>query len=78
MSFSSTPVWKQCSTVSTFEQPPACKKKNNKSTCGKCETYVHRLSNAMVQCDYCDQWYHYKCVGITAKEAETMDFVCPS
>ena len=26
----------------------------------------------MIACDACDQWYHVKCVGLTAKKAESL------
>ena len=29
-----------------------------------------------VCCDKCEEWYHLQCVGITAKQAETEDFIC--
>ena len=63
--------------VSTFEQPK-CKKRKRKERCGKCNKYVRRLEQEMVQCDHCDQWYHYICVGLTAKQAQSMAFVCPN
>ena len=25
-----------------------------------------------IACDQCDQWYHVKCVGLTAKKAESL------
>ena len=40
-------------------------------TCKMPESYDTR----MVQCDDCDTWYHFKCVGIR-KEPE--HYVCPS
>ena len=32
----------------------------------------------MVQCDNCDPWYHYICVGLTAKQVQSMAFGCPN
>ena len=48
-----------------------------KNVCGVCHKRIKKLSNAMVQCDMCGQWFHYKCVNISHKEAEEMDFTCP-
>jgi hypothetical protein len=32
-----------------------------------------------IGCDLCDGWFHAKCVGITAKQAASVDeFVCPT
>ena len=38
---------------------------------------VARLRKQMIQCDNCDQWHHYVCVGVRASDAEFVDFVCP-
>ena len=64
--------------VSTATCPPKCKKRKYKLRCGKCQKKIQRLSQEMVQCDHCDQWYHYICVGITAEQAQSMAFVCPN
>lgn len=37
--------------------------------CGKCDT------RAMVQCDECDKWSHFTCVGVT-EEVEEHSWVC--
>jgi Zn finger protein HypA/HybF involved in hydrogenase expression len=31
----------------------------------------------MISCDKCDEWFHFDCVGITAKTAKRA-FLCPS
>ncbi len=32
----------------------------------------------MIMCDRCEQWYHYRCMGITEDDAELVDqFICP-
>ncbi|KAI8905734.1 PLU-1-like protein-domain-containing protein [Powellomyces hirtus] len=32
----------------------------------------------MIGCDKCSEWYHFKCIGVTAAQAEGMDtYVCP-
>ena len=49
------------------------KRSDDKSLCGNCQMVVKSPSNKMIQCDSCDQWYHYKCVGVAA----TIEFVCP-
>ena len=45
--------------------------------CGSCHRDISRLCKQMIQCDDCDQWYHYVCVGVRASDAEFIDFVCP-
>ena len=35
-----------------------------------------KWQNQMIQCDLCDQWYHYECVGTTTDEATKIDFAC--
>ena len=38
---------------------------DDKSLCGSCHNDVARLCcYTMIQCDDCDQWHHYVCVGI--------------
>lgn len=32
-------------------------------------------SNDMVQCDFCDNWYHFRCVGVT-KKIENLEWTC--
>lgn len=50
---------------------------HEKSLCGSCHKDVARLRKQMIQCDDCDQWHHYVCVGVRASNAELVDFVCP-
>ena len=36
------------------------------------------LNRFYVGCDRCQDWFHGKCVGISQKEADTMDvYLCP-
>ena len=50
---------------------------DDKSLCGSCHRDVARLHKQMIQCDDCDQWHHYVCVGVRASDAEFVYFVCP-
>ncbi|KAN0065591.1 COMPASS (complex proteins associated with Set1p) component [Thecaphora frezii] len=34
--------------------------------------------DSMIQCDRCEQWYHYSCVNITEQQSQLIDlFICP-
>ena len=50
---------------------------DDKSLCGSCHKDVARQCKQMIQCDDCDQSYHYVCVGVRASDAKFIDFVCP-
>ena len=49
---------------------------DDKSLCGSCHKDAARLCKQMIQCDDCDQWHHYICVGVRASDAKFIDFVC--
>ncbi len=50
---------------------------NNVDNNGYCLSDCSRIDeDGMVQCDVCDNWYHFECVGVTEEEVEDDDFVC--
>ena len=59
---------------------PAAKRRRKKDLeiCGKCHKIVAALALQMIQCDNCDQWYQYDCVGVLEEEADVIEFICPS
>ena len=69
----------QLKKVATIVSCPAAKRrrKDEGELCGKCQEDVAALAEKMIQCDNCDQWYHYDCVGVDEEDAEHIDFVCP-
>ena len=66
--------------VSTSDHGSPKRKKlcRTKDLCGVCGKDIQQLSEAMIQCDYCNQWFHYICVNVSAADAETIEFVCPT
>ena len=62
--------------VSNSEPEPKgkCNNLKPKEVCGSCKKIVHKQ---MIQCDLCDQWYHYECVGTNSDKAAKIDFACP-
>ncbi|CDS00021.1 hypothetical protein [Sporisorium scitamineum] len=43
-----------------------------------CQQRQDDVEGGMIMCDRCEQWYHYRCVGITEDDAELVDqFICP-
>ncbi|XP_073361408.1 PHD finger protein ALFIN-LIKE 3-like [Aegilops tauschii subsp. strangulata] len=60
-------------------KPAEDKQKDNEVTdfCGSCNAPYH--ANAFwICCDECDQWFHGKCVNVTASEAEHIkEYKCP-
>ena len=71
---------KRALTVVSNSEPEPKRKRNKikpKEVCGSCKKIVQKLQSQMIQCDLCDQWYHYECVGTTADEAAKIDFACP-
>ncbi|CBQ67853.1 conserved hypothetical protein [Sporisorium reilianum SRZ2] len=43
-----------------------------------CQRRQDDVEGGMIMCDRCEQWYHYRCVGITEDDAELVDqFICP-
>ncbi|XP_037459579.1 PHD finger protein ALFIN-LIKE 3-like [Triticum dicoccoides] len=60
-------------------KPAEDKQKDNEVTdfCGSCNAPYH--ANAFwIGCDECDQWFHGKCVNVTASEAEHIkEYKCP-
>lgn len=43
-----------------------------------CQSRFNDVEGGMIMCDRCDQWYHYKCMGITHHNVELVDqFICP-
>ncbi|KAM3207365.1 hypothetical protein ACQJBY_062535 [Aegilops geniculata] len=61
-------------------KPAEDKQKDNEVTdfCGSCNAPYH--ANAFwIGCDGCDQWFHGKCVNITASEVEHIkEYKCPN
>ena len=53
-------------------------KKVNKNVCGGCHKYIKKLRNDMVQCDACNQWWHFLCAEVQPEKAEDIDFLCPT
>jgi hypothetical protein len=38
-----------------------------------------RANNLMIQCDKCDEWFHFGCVGMTKEKAKNLDsYYCPN
>ncbi|SPO20115.1 uncharacterized protein UTRI_00511_B [Ustilago trichophora] len=43
-----------------------------------CQRRQDDVEGGMIMCDRCEQWYHYRCMGITEDDAELVDqFICP-
>ncbi|SNX81766.1 uncharacterized protein MEPE_00471 [Melanopsichium pennsylvanicum] len=43
-----------------------------------CQKRQDDVEGGMIMCDRCEQWYHYRCMGITEGDAELVDqFICP-
>lgn len=43
-----------------------------------CQRQADDVEGGMIMCDRCDQWYHYRCMGITEADVELVDqFICP-
>ena len=38
-----------------------------------CECQRPWQGRFMIQCDYCDEWFHWACVDVTATEAAHID-----
>ena len=61
----------QLKEVATIVSCPAAKRRRKDlELCGKCQEDVVALAEKMIQCDNCDQWYHYDCVGVDEEDAD--------
>ena len=65
--------------MSNSEPEPKAKCNNlkPKEVCGSCKKIVHKCQYQMIQCDLCDQWYHYECVGTNADKPAKIDLSMP-